>query len=126
MVLFVRNINWKKLRQEILRQESFVDEYGDEHKQISLGKVSDLTPSGKHHDFGRPARSLTDQGSYKGYERAPEWLVRPRNKTEQEDSDWWKELLQESKKHGIWIRPSSDTNRTFLMAGIRIKGRSET
>ena len=125
MVLFVEDINWKELEQKILRQESFVDKYGDECKEISLGRVSDLTPSGKHRDFGRPARNLTAQGAYKGYVRAPELLVRPVNKAEQEDSDWWRELIEKGKKHGVYIRPS-DKHRTFIMAGMKIKDRSET
>jgi len=122
----VKNPDWEKLKEEILRQESFVDKYGDECKEISLGKVSDLTPSGKHRDFGRPARNLNASGSYKGYVRAPELLTRPIDETEQEDSDWWRDLIEEGKKHGIYIRPSSDKNRTFIMAGIKIKDRSET
>jgi len=125
MVLSVKDINWKELKQEILRQESFFDKYGDVCKQISLGRVSDLTPSGKHRDFGRPARNLTAQGSYKGYEKNPELLVRPIDKAEQEDNDWWRDLVDEGKKHGVYIRPSSDKHRTFSMAGIKIKDRSE-
>ena len=117
MVLSVKNLNWKTLKEEILRQESFIDKYGDTCKEISLGKVSDLTPSGKHRDFGRPSRNLMWTGSYKGYMRAP---------IEQEDSDWWKDLIEEGKKHGIYIRPSPDKHRTFIMAGIKIKDRSET
>jgi len=126
MVLSVKDINWKELEQEILRQKSFVDRYGDVYKQISLGRVSDLTPSGKHHDFGRPARNLTSPSSYKYYERAPELLRRPVDKAEQEDNDWWKALVDEGKKHGVYIRPSSDKHRTFIMAGMKIKDRSET
>lgn len=122
----VKNLDWEKLREEILRQESFVDECGDEYKQTCLGKVSDHTPSGKHRDFGRPARNLIDEGSYIGYVRAPELLTRPPNKIEQEDSKWWTHLIAEGKKHGIYIRPSSDKDRAFIMAGIKIKDRSET
>ena len=126
MVLSVKDINWKELKQEILRQKSFVNEHGDECKEISLGRVSDLTPSGKHRDFGRSARNLAAPGSFKGWVKAPELLVRPVNKAEQEDSDWWKDLINEGKKHGIYIIPSSDKHRTFVMAGIKIKDRSET
>lgn len=122
----VKNLDWEKLKEEILRQESFVDRYGDEYKRTCLGKVSDLTPSGKHYDFGRPARSLIDKGSYIGYVRAPELLTRPPNKIEQRDSDWWRALIAEGKKHGIYIRLSSDKDRAFIMAGIKIKDRSET
>jgi hypothetical protein len=98
---------------------SFIDKYGDECKEIFLGKVADLTPSGKQRDFGRPARNLIDQGSYKGYVRTDET-------DEQEDSDWWRDLIEEGKKHGIYIRPSSDSNRSFIMAGIKIRDRTET
>lgn len=126
MVLSVKSLDWEKLKEEILRQESFVDKHGDECKEISLGKVSDLTPSGKHRDFGRLARNLEAQGSYKGYVRAPELLDRPINKDEQEDNDWWKDLFDEGKRYGIYIRPSSDKHRTFIKAGIKIKDRSET
>jgi len=69
---------------------------------------------------------LNASGSYKGYERAPELLTRPIDKAEQEDSDWWRDLIEEGKQHGIYIRPSSDKNRTFIMAGIKIRDRSET
>ena len=126
MVLSVKNINWKELKQEILRQESFVDKYGDVCKQISLGSVSDLTPSGKHRDFGRTARNLTSPSPYKHWVKSPELLVHPPDKAEQEDNDWWKELVDEGKKHGVYIRPSSDKHRTFIMAGMKIKDRSET
>jgi len=126
MVLSIQSVDWKELKQKILRHESFVDKYRDECKQIALGKVSDLTPSGKHRNFGRPARNLMPQGSFKGYVKAPELLIRRINKAEQEDNDWWKDLLDEGKKHGIYIRPSSDKQRTFIMAGMKIKDRSET
>ena len=116
----VKSLDWEKLKEEILRQESFVDKYGDECKQTTLGKVSDLTPSGKHRDFGRPARNLDAQGGYKGY------LRYSGDTDEQRDSDWWRDLIEAGKKHGIYIRPSSDKNRTFVMTGIKIKDRSET
>ncbi len=124
MVLSVKNINWEELKQKILEQKSFVDKYGDVHKQISLGRVSDLTPSGKHRDFGRPARNLMAPGSYKGYVKAPELLARPIDEAEQEDIDWWKDLVDEGKKHDIWIKPSSDKHRLFIMAGIKVTDRS--
>ena len=124
MVLLLKNINWEKLKQQIQSQESFINEYGDKCKEISLGKVVDLTPSGKHHDFGRPARNLIDQGSYKGYVR--ELVVHPVSKGEQEDSDWWRDLIEQGKKHEVYIRPSSDSNRSFIMAGMKIKDRLET
>jgi len=114
------------MKQKILAQKRFVDKKGDVHKQISLGRVSDLTPSGKHRDFGRPARNLEAQGSYKGYVKTPELLIRPVDRAEQEDSDWWQNLIDEGKGHDVWIRPSSDKYRTFIMAGIKIKDRSET
>jgi hypothetical protein len=126
MVLPARNLGWEKLKEEILRQKSFVDKYGDECKEISLGKVADLTPSGRQRDFGRPARNLNASGSYKGYVKAPKSLTGPIDKSEQEDSDWWRDLIEQGKKHKIYIRPSSDKNRTFIMAGIKIKDRSET
>jgi len=126
MVLLLKNINWEKLKQQIQSRESFINEYGDECKEISLGKVADLTPSGKHRDFGRPARNLIDQGPYKGYVKAPKLVVRPVGKDEQEDSDWWRDLIEQGKKHEVYIRPSSDSNRSFIMAGMKIKDRSET
>jgi hypothetical protein len=123
MVLLVKNVNWEELKQKIRRQESFIDEHGAECKEISLGKVADLTPSGKHRDFGRPARNLIEQGSYKGYIRSSKLLVCPVDKDEQEDNDWWKDLIEEGKKHEVYIRPSSDSNRSFIMAGIKMKDR---
>lgn len=121
MVLSVENINWKELKQKILREESFVNEYGDECKEVSLGRVSNLTPSGKHRDFGRPARNVNGSpGSYVGYVKGPIDLEL------QADSDWWKKLLAEAKKHEVYIRPSDDKHRTFLMAGMKIRDRSET
>lgn len=125
MVLSVENINWEKLKQDILRQESRRDKCGYRYKEISLGKVSDLTPSGKHRDFGRPARNLTAQGPYKGWVKEPELLVRPVDDAEQEDNDWWKDLVNEGKKHGIYIRPS-DKDRTEIMAGMQVKDTSKT
>lgn len=118
MVLVVKDIDWEKLKQQIQSKVSFINEYGDECKEISLGKVADLTPSGKHRDFGRPARNLIDQGSYKGYMKAPEG-------DEQKDSDWWRDLIEQGKKHEVYIRSSSDSNRSFIMAGMKIKDRSE-
>ena len=119
MVPSIKDINWEKLKEEILGQKSLIDKYGDECKEISLGKVSDLTPSGGHRDFGRPARNLDAQGGYKGY------MKYSGDSDEQRDSDWWRDLIEEAKKHGIYIRPSSDKNRTFIMAGIKIKDRTE-
>lgn len=110
MGLLIKNINWEKLKEEILQQKSFLDKNGYEYKEILLGKTSDLTPSGKHRDFGRPARNLEFQGGYKGY------MVFG-GLDAQQDSDWWKELIEEGKKHGIYIRPS-DKSRKFIMAGI--------
>lgn len=125
MVLLVKDINWEKWKQEIMGQQSFVDKYGDLCKEISLGKLTDLIPSGKHRDFGRSARNLTAQGSYIGYERNPELLIRPTDKTDQGDNDWWKDLVNEGKKQGVYIRPS-DKDRKIIMAGIKVKDRSET
>lgn len=125
MVLLVQDINWEKWKQEIMGQQSFVDKYGDLCKEISLGKLTDLIPSGKHRDFGRPARNLTALGSYKDYVRAPELHSRPPNKNEQEDNDWWIDLCDEGKKHGVYIRPS-DKDRKIIVAGIKVKDRSET
>jgi hypothetical protein len=125
MVLFVENVDWAKLKKEILTQKSFIDKYGDGCKEISLGKASDLTPSCKHHNFGRPARNLEAQGSYKGYVKVPELLTRPVDKPEQEDSDWWRDLIKQGKKHKIYIKPSGK-DRSFIVAGIKIKDRSET
>jgi hypothetical protein len=119
MVLIAKNLNWEKLKEEILREESFINERGDECKEKPLGKVSDLTPSGKHRDFGRPARNLDAQGSYKGYMRYSG------DSDEQRDSDWWRDLIEEAKKHGIYIRPSSDRNRISIVAGIKVKDRPE-
>jgi hypothetical protein len=125
MVLFVKDINWEKWKQEILRQKSFTDKYGDECKEITLGKVSSLAPSGKHRDFGRPARNLEATGSYKGYVKAPQLSSRPPTQDEQEDSDWWANLCNEGKKHEIYIRPS-DKDRKIIVAGIKVKDKSET
>jgi len=128
MVLSIKNINWDELKQKILKQESFRDKYGDEHKQICLGRVSDLTPSGKHRDFGRPGRNLISPGGYKKYMKiATTDQLKRLNELEslQADQTWWSNLIDEAQKHGIFIRPD-DKHRTFIMAGIKIKDRSET
>lgn len=44
MVLSIKDIKWEKLREKILEQESFIDKYGDECKETSLGRVANLTP----------------------------------------------------------------------------------
>jgi hypothetical protein len=124
-VLLVKDVDWEKLKQEILREESFIDKYGDECKETTLGKLADLTPSGEHRDFGRPARNLAALGSYKGYVRAPELGSRPPRKNEQQDSDWWTDLCNEGNKHGFYIRPS-DEDRKILVVGMKVKDRSET
>lgn len=108
------------MKQDISREESFVDKYGDEYKETILGKLVDLTPSGKHRDFGRPARNLVALGSYKGYVRATELRSRPPSKDEQQDSDWWADLCNEGKKHGVYVRPS-DEDRKIIVVGIKIK-----
>ena len=126
MVLLVKNINWEKLKQQIQSQESFIDKHGDKWKEISLGKVADLTPSGKHRAFGRPGRNKDRPGSYKRWARSPRLAVHPVSKDEQEDNDWWKDLIEQGDKHEVYIRPSSDSNRSFIMAGMKIKDRSET
>jgi hypothetical protein len=126
MVLLLKNINWEKRKQQIQSQESFIDKYGDTWKEISLGEVADLTPSGKHRVFGRPGRHKDRPGGYKRWVRSPGLFVHPVSKDEQEDNDWWKDLLEQGDKHGVYIRPSSDRSRSFIMAGILIKERSET
>jgi hypothetical protein len=121
MVLSVENVNWEELKQRILREDSFVNEFGDECRETCLGRVSDLTPSGKHRDFGRPARNVNGSpGSYKGYVKGSIGLEF------QTDSEWWRKLLTEAEKHEIYVRPSDDEHRTFLMAGIKTGDRSET
>jgi hypothetical protein len=125
MVLLVKDINWEKWKQEILKQKSFIDKYGDEYKEIILGEVSDLTPSGSHRDFGRPARNLLATGSYGGYLKTSQLGSRPPTQDEQEDSAWWRDLRNEGKKHQIYITPS-DKDRKIIVAGMKIKDGSET
>jgi len=121
MVLLVKDINWEKLKQQIQSEKSFINEHGDECKETSLGRVVDLTPSRKHRDFGRPARNVNGSpGSYKGYVKGS---IDPES---QADSDWWGKLLAEAERHEIYVRPSDDEHRTFLMAGMKTKDRSET
>jgi hypothetical protein len=124
MVLLVKDVDWGKLKQDITKQKSFVDKYGVEYKEIILGNVSDLTPSGKQRKFGRPAPNLEATGSYIGYVKEPELSSRPPTQDEQEDSDWWADLLSEGKKHGVYVRPS-DEDRRIIVAGMKIKDRSE-
>lgn len=123
MVLSIKKINWNELKQDILKQESFVDDKGDVHKQICLGRVSNLTPSGKHRTFGRPGRDWTSPGGYVGYAKVRDLAI---IEEERRDFQWWRKLLAEAKRHGIYIRPSDDKHRTFIMAGIKVKDRSET
>jgi hypothetical protein len=125
MVLVIKDVNWEKWKQEMSKQESFIDEYGVEYKEIILGEVSDLAPSGKHRDFGRGARNLVATGSYGGYLKAPQLCSRPPTQDEQEDSDWWRDLCNEAKKHEIYIRPS-DKDRKIIVAGMKTGDRSET
>jgi hypothetical protein len=124
MVLLVEDIDWKEWEKRILKQGIFVDKYGHVCKQISLGKVSDFTPSGKPRDFGRTSHDPISPGSYKHYVKAPELRSRPVEKDEQEDSDWWSHLTEEAEKHGIYITPS-DEDRKIIVAGMKIKDRSE-
>lgn len=44
---------------------------------------------------------------------------------EQRDNNWWRDLIKEGKKHGIYIRSSDDKHRTFVMAGIKIRDRQK-
>jgi hypothetical protein len=125
MVLLAKNVNWEEWKQEIMKQKSFIDKYGDEYKEIILGEVSDLVPSGKHRNFGRSARNLEATGSYDGYLKMPQLGSRPPTRDEQEDSAWWRDLCNEGKEHQIYIRPS-DEDRKIIVAGIKIKDRSET
>jgi hypothetical protein len=118
MVLLAKDVNWEKWKQEIAKQTSFIDEYGLEYKEMVLGEVSDLTPSGKHRNFGRPARNLEATGSYDGYLKMPRLGSRPPTKDEQEDSDWWRDLCHEARKHEIYIRPS-DKDRKIIVAGMK-------
>lgn len=50
-------------------------------------------------------------------------LPAPDDKATQKDGDWWRDLIEEGKEHGIYIRPSNDRDRAFIMAGIRVKDR---
>jgi len=124
MVLLIKDINWKEWEKRILKQESFVDRYEHLCKEISLGRISDLTPSGKPRDFGRASHDPISPGSYGHYVKAPELRSRPVEKDEQEDNDWWKDLTEEAEKHGIYITPS-DEDRKIIVAGIKVKNRSE-
>jgi hypothetical protein len=118
MVLLVKDVNWEKWKQEIAKQKVFTDKYGVKYKEIILGEVSDLVPSGKHRNFGRPARNLEASGSYIGYVKTPQLCSRPPTRDEQEDSDWWTNLYHEGKKRGIYIRPS-DEDRKIIVAGMK-------
>lgn len=124
MVLPVKDVNWGKLREKILGQESFIDKYGDECKEVSLGDVAELTPSGKHRDFGREARKPDLPGSYIRYAKVSEVPARD-DGAWQEDSDWWDDLNKKGREHGIYIRPS-DKDRATIMAGIIIRDREES
>ena len=115
------DINWITLKSRIMAEPSFIDKYGDQCKQLSLGKVSDLTPSGKHRDFGRPGRDKFSPGSYKGYLRVTD--IREVDTELRQDMEWWKKLREEARKHDIYTRPSDDKNRTFIMAGLIIEKR---
>lgn len=111
-------MNWDRIKQEILMQESFIDENGNECKEICLGKAADLIPSGQHHDFGRHGRSLERTGSYKGYVKLK--TDNELGSTLREDSDWLKDLMAQAKKHDIYIRISDDKERMFINAGINM------
>jgi hypothetical protein len=111
-------MNWNRIKRKILTQKSFINDDGNECKEVCLGKVADLTPSGQHHDFGRHGRSLEHTGSYKSYVKL---------KTDNElgavlrkDSDWLNDLMAQAKKHDIYIRISNDKERTFINAGINM------
>jgi hypothetical protein len=120
MVLMLKDVDWEELKKGIMKQTSFTDKYGVEYKEIVLGKVSDLTPSGKRRYFGRPARNLEATGPYDGYQKMSQIGSRPPTKHEQEDSDWWRDLCLEARKHKIYVRPS-DKDRNIIVAGMKSK-----
>lgn len=75
MVLSIKEINWDELKQNILKQESFVDDKGDLVKQICLGRVPSLTPSGKHRAFGRSGHDWAFPGRYVGYAKVRDLVI---------------------------------------------------
>ena len=122
--MLIKAINWKEWEKRILEQESFVDRYEHLCKEISLGRISDLTPSGKSRYFGRTSHDPISPGSYGHYVKAPELRSRPVEKDEQEDNDWWRDLTEEADRHGIYITPSVK-DRKIIVAGIKVKDRLE-
>jgi hypothetical protein len=68
---------------------------------------------------------LEAPGAYKGWTRNPELRARPPDSAEQEDDLWWRKLVDEGKKHGVYVKPSDDKDRMFIVVGMKIRDRSE-
>jgi len=129
MVLDPKSINWEKLKSEILRQASFTDKHGDQCKEVSLGRLPHINPSGKYYvRFGRSGRDSVSPGSYGPYIRFKTWPPAESVVTREEiekDYEWMDSLKQLAQKHGLYIRPS-DSNDKDIRVGMIVKKRWET
>jgi len=81
------DIDWVKLKELIESQEAFVSEDGTKLKEVYLGSVIYLTPSGKYYTA---------------------WCT---NATEEEitaDAEWFDTLDEEAEKHNLYITSGAD------------------
>lgn len=95
----VEDIDFEKLKQEIEKQEEFVDEDGNKRKEYFLGSVFYLTPSGKYYTFWA-CSNVSDEEIEK-------------------DQEWWDKLESEAEKHNIYITCGADP--CDVLAGIVIE-----
>jgi len=129
MVLDPKRIDWDKLKSEILGQEHFIDKYGDCCKEISLGRLPHINPSGKYYArFGRPGRDSVSPGSYGPYMKFEKWPPTENIITREEmqkDYEWMTSLKQQAEKHGLYVRPSDNDDRD-IRVGMIVKRRWES
>ena len=80
---YEEEFDWEEIEKEIENAEEFTDDEGNRRKEIFLGTVFSLTPSGKY---------------YTPYANS--------NVTEEEaakDEEWWKDIENECEKRNLYI-----------------------
>lgn len=98
------DIDWDKAREEILKQEEYVTDDGTVVKEICLGAVFYLTPSGKYY-MPWACSNITEEEAEK-------------------DAEWFETLDEEAEKHNMYIT-SGIGDPCDIMLGMVIRESNE-
>ncbi len=98
IVLYPDDIDWEKLKQEIQQQEAQDDDCGNRIKQIFLGSVLSITPSGKYY-MPFACSNVTEAEAEK-------------------DEDWWDEMEKKAGEYGLYLTTSEGDPTDILIGEV--------